>query len=87
MSRQPFCQGDGFEKRITERFSRFVSVSKEGDWLLADLEGEVVELQAEEAEFQEWLRERVEKRGAVESVGEEVVAEVEGVVVELGAEL
>jgi flavin-dependent dehydrogenase len=73
MSRQPFCQGDGFEKRIAERFSQFVSVSKEGDWLLADLEHKVVELQVEEAEFREWLRERAEKRGAVESVGEEVV--------------
>jgi hypothetical protein len=40
------------------------------------MEKEVAELQAEEAEFREWLKERAEKREVVGSVGEEAATEV-----------
>jgi hypothetical protein len=59
------------------------------EWLevkmkVGDLDGKLSELQAEEAEFEEWLRERAEKRRGVAT---EVVVEAEEVVVELGAGL
>jgi hypothetical protein len=64
-------------EREDEIFNEWVS-----DMEFGEMENEVAELQAEEAEFREWLKEQAEKRRVVGSVGEEVVTEV---VVESGA--
>jgi hypothetical protein len=58
-------------ERDAELFDEWVSGMDFGK-----MEKEVAELQAEEAEFREWLKERAEKREVVGSVGEEVATEV-----------
>ena len=64
-------------EREDEIFDEWVA-----DMEIGEMENEVAELQAEKAEYREWLKERAEKRGAVESAGEVIVTEV---VVESGA--
>jgi hypothetical protein len=66
-------------ERDAELFDEWVSGMKFGE-----MGNEVAELQAEKAEFREWLKERAEKREVVGSVGEEVSTEV---VVEESAEI
>jgi ATP-dependent helicase YprA (DUF1998 family) len=70
-------------RRDNERDSDFYD-----EWVagmkFGEMENEVAELQAEEADFREWLKERAEKREVVRSVGEEIATEV---VVEESAEM
>jgi hypothetical protein len=58
-------------ERDAELFDEWVSGMKFGE-----MGNEVAELQAEEADYREWLKERAEKREVAGSVGEEVATEV-----------
>jgi ATP-dependent helicase YprA (DUF1998 family) len=73
---------DSFQYRRDNEWEDEIFDEWVADMEFGEMENKVAELQAEKAEYREWLKERAEKRGVVESVGEEIVAEV---VVESGA--
>jgi hypothetical protein len=58
-------------ERDADFFDEWVAGMKFGE-----MENEVAELEAEEADYREWLKERAEKREVAGSVGEEVTTEV-----------